>query len=339
MYKVGVIGLGHIAATYETPESPFPYCHVGGIRRSDRVELAAVADLSAAARDQFRTTWGPEFPELAYCETSQALLDTKPDIVAVCVRGPYHFDVMMEVIEAAPRAIFLEKPPSCSLEQMDRMAAAAGEKHIPITVSYSRHWSPHVLRLQELVRDGLIGEVKTVVGYTGSAVLSFASHTTDLLCQFAGYCPEAVFAVGSAVGEAPAGFEPEPSLDSMIVEFANGVWGIQINASGEHGGFYCDVFGTKGSVRAGIYIPPAARDEKNKPIELALHNMPPNRSVFAVAYDQIAAHLEGGPLPHCTNDDFVKVNEIGFAAIESIHTGQRITLPNVNRSRKVYANG
>ena len=33
------------------------------------------------------------------------------------------------------------------------------------------------------------------------------------------------------------------------------------------------------------------------------------------------------------------VNELGFAGIESVHTGQRITLLNANRTRKVFANG
>ena len=104
-----------------------------------------------------------------------------PDIIGVCVRGPDHFYVMMQTIAASPKAIFLEKPPSCSLEQMDVMVAAARKKNVPITVSYSRHWARHVLELEKLVKDGLIGQVRMVLGYVGGNVLSFASHTTDLI--------------------------------------------------------------------------------------------------------------------------------------------------------------
>ncbi|MEI6502858.1 MAG: Gfo/Idh/MocA family oxidoreductase, partial [Armatimonadota bacterium] len=188
MYNVGVIGLGWIAEGYGSPEDPNSYCHVGGILPSDRVRLAAVADLDAAKRESFQTKWGAAFPEVKYYDTSAGLLDSgECDIIAVCVRGPHHFSVMQDVIAAGPKAIFLEKPPTCSLAEMDAMVAAAQAKSIPITVSYSRHWAPHVLRLQELVQSGFIGEVQMVVGYTGHSFLSFASHTTDLICQFSGY--------------------------------------------------------------------------------------------------------------------------------------------------------
>jgi len=338
MYTVGVIGIGSIAEGYGSPTDPYSYCHVGGIQHSDKVRLVSVADLDASRRDNFKKKWGGVFPDIKYFDASEALLASKPDIVAVCVRGPHHFSVMKDVIASGPKAIFLEKPATCSLAEMDEMTAAAKAKGISITVSYSRHWTPHVLRLQELVQQGLIGKVQTVVGYIGGAYLSFASHTTDLIMQFAGYCPTAVFARGNAAGDAPAGYEVEPSLDLMTIEFANGVRGLQVGTGGEHGGFYVDVFGTEGMVRAGMYIGPWARN-KSGVVDLSAHNMPENASVFKIAYGQIARHLDGGPVPDCTDDTFVAVHEAGFAGIESVHTGQRVKLPNVNRTRRVFANG
>jgi predicted dehydrogenase len=107
---------------YETPDSLNPYCHVGGIRLSSKVKLAAAAEMSESAQERFRGVWGEAFPDLHYYDSSKAMFEQEQlDIVAVCVRGPYHFKVVMEVIEAGPKAIFLEKPPSCSLEEMDIM--------------------------------------------------------------------------------------------------------------------------------------------------------------------------------------------------------------------------
>lgn len=340
-YAVGIIGVGKIAAMYGKPDEAAPYCHVGGIRQSSRVRLAAVADMSEAARQAFRERWGAAFPDVRYHDSADAMLRAEPlDIVAICVRGPHHFATVLDVLKSGVRSIFLEKPPSCSLEEMDAMRAAAAARGVPVTVSYSRHWAPHVLRMQALIREGLVGEVRSVTSYAGNAFLSFASHATDAICQLAGYQAKAVYARGHvpAGAQAPEGFEAEPYLDAMVVEFANGVTGLQVGAEGAHGGLYAEVAGTAGYARIGMYIPPYARN-KDGDIDLDRHGMPPPASVFKAAYEQIAAHLDGGPLPDCTDDTFAAVNEIGFAGIESALTGRRIELPNAHRSRRVFANG
>ena len=345
MYRVGVIGLGSIAAGYGTPTEAAPYCHVGGIRHSSRVCLAAVADLSAERREGFRAKWGAAFPEVHYyAAVDEMLAAERLDIVAVCVRGPHHFAVTREVLAAPCRAIFLEKPPTCSLAELDELLRLARAKSVSITGSYSRHWVPHVLRLEELVAGGIIGEVKTVVGYAGGLFLSFASHTTDLLCQFAGYRPVAVQARGRVAPEtaartpADAG-EPEPQLESLHVEFASGVVGFQVGADGPHGCFYADVFGTAGRARVGMYVDPLVTDAKGQAIDLAAQGLPPPASVFTVAYNQIADHLDGGAPPACTGGELLAVAEIGFGGIESARSGRRVVLPNTQRTRRIFANG
>lgn len=342
MYRVGVIGLGSIAEGYGSPEGKASYCHVGGILHSDTVELAAVADLSEDRLKNFRTKWGEAFPDTKYYHSADEMMDAeKLDIIAVCVRGPAHHAVTMKVIEAGPKSIFLEKPPSCSLAEMDDMVAAAKKAGIPITVSYSRHWAPHVKRMEELVKDGLIGDVKMVLGYCGGSFLSFASHTTDMICQFANYRPKAVTATCEPGKDTQPGYEPEPGVVGMLIEFDGGLTGIQMGDGGEHGGMTCDIVGTEGRARVGMYIPPFASN-KDGEIDLTKHDMPARdaASVFTTAYDQIARYLDGtGPLPDCTDSEFIAVHELGFGGIESALTGRRITLPNTSRSRRIFANG
>src|SRR5262245_42528809 len=107
---------------YANPSDRFPYCHVGGIKLSEHVELAAVADISCDMQAAFRGRWGGCFPKLNYYDSAGEMLRRERlDIVAVCVKGPFHFQVLMEVIAGGPRAIFLEKPPTCSLAEMDQV--------------------------------------------------------------------------------------------------------------------------------------------------------------------------------------------------------------------------
>ena len=336
MKKVGVIGLGHIASVYGGP-----YTHVGGIIESSKVTLTAVADISEAAHTKFNEQWGEKFPETKrYRDYKEMFAAEDLDIVAVCTRGPHHYRAMMDVIKAKPKAIFLEKPPTCSLQEMDEINEAANAAGIPITVSYSRHWGPHVMRMAELIKEGLIGNITSVVGYCGHPILSFASHQTDMICQFAGYDPVAVYARGTIPeNEVPPGFEPEPNLRSMIIEFKSGIIGTQVDTTNELGNFSCTIQGTEGRACVAFYNPPLAWNKKGEAIDLRSHNIPGmSTSPFKVAYEQIADHLDGGPPPDCTGHDYIAVHEIGFGGIESIATGKRIELPNLNRTRKIFAN-
>ncbi|RYX83820.1 Gfo/Idh/MocA family oxidoreductase [bacterium] len=362
MPNVALIGLGAIASGYGSPEEEAPYCHVGGLLRSHRLNLHSVADMSAEAREGFASKWGEAVADVRIYDSATELLesvthDEPLEIVGICVRGPYHFQVVCEVLNAAPRtgtrAIFLEKPPTCSLAEMDELADIARRQNVAITVSYSRHWAPHVLHLEALVREGLIGEVHTVIGYCGQLILSYASHTTDLIRQFSlAQTPGRALSVTARVhheslqncqGTMPAGFEPEPHLDQLSIEWSNGVTGTQIGANGDGGSFYVDVFGSKGRVRAGMYAKPQAWDASGQPLDIG--DVPQDASVFQIAYEQIALSLRGGEAADCTNETWHEVNEIGFAAIESAldgglkRMGRRIELPNCNRTRKIWANG
>lgn len=345
MYNVGIIGLGHIASTYSTTADVRPYSHTGGIRFSDRVRVAAVCDLLETQRQDYRDRWGDCLGSYNMYASDVEMLEKQKDldIVAVCVRGPDHFEVTKRVIEYGPKAIYLEKPPTSSLAQMDELCALAAKKNIPITVDYTRHWSPSVIHTAKLVSEGIIGKVTHVTTYSASSVLSFGIHSTDLLCQFAGYCPKTVWAhgnIGSISPELAAqGFHAEPTMRSMYVEFENGVTGTQIEMPGEYGGFVADVVGTEGWAKCGIYTTPKIIIKGKGEADISTLGYPEEISPFTVAYGQIADYLDGGRKADCTDDTFRIINELGFAACESIRTGEKVNVGSADRSFKIYANG
>ena len=345
MYNVGIIGLGHISSTYSTLESVNPYCHTGGIRFARNVRVAAVADLKAEAREDYRARWGDALGSYNMY-TSDVEMEEKQkdlDIIAVCVRGPDHFEVTKRAIAYGPRAIFLEKPPSCSLAEMDELVRLAKEKGTILTVSYTRHWSPRVMHTEKLVKEGIIGEVKHVTVYSAYNVLSFGIHSTDLLCQFAGYCPKSVLAYGDLPELSEEirakGYHPEPSMNAALVEFENGVLGTQLKLPGEYGGFVAEVFGTEGWAKTGIYTQTKIKTKKDGELDISKLGFPEEKSPFTIAYEQIADYLDGGRLPDCTDANFHIVNELGFAMAESIYTGRKVTLPATDREFRMYADG
>ena len=337
MYRVGIVGLGNIAYAYAKPEDPYPYCHAGGARQSDRVEVVAAADLDAERREEFDSQWGPV---RLYDDGQKMFGSEELDIIAVCVRGPLHERITLAAIEAGPRVVFQEKPAGCSLAEVDNVHRAATEKGVLVVMSHSRHWGPHVIRMAELIREGLIGDVQSVVGFCGGGPLSFSVHEIDMICQFAGYDPVSVTGTTlPAEGDVPEGYEPEPKVHGAFIRYANGVIGHHVGHKGPSGSFYVDVYGTKGRAFVPFYGVPKAWDEEGNEIDEAKLDLPSKASPFLVAYEQIANYLDRGKAPDCGPDMYRPVNEIGFGIIESGITGQTVPLPCVNRNRLIFANG
>ena len=337
MYKIGIVGLGNIAYKYATPDQPYPYCHAGGARQSERVEVVAAADPDAERREDFNGMYGPV---RLYESADQMYANEALDIVAVCVRGPIHEEVTLSAIEAGPRVVFEEKPAGCSLQQVDNIHAAATDKNVMVVVSHSRHWGPHVVHMAKRIREGLIGGVVSVVGYCKGSILSFSVHETDMICQFAGYDPIAVTATTSPSDrETPEGWEVEPNIHGAFIQYANGVVAFHVGNDGPNRAFYVDVFGTQGRAFVPFYEVPKAWDAENKEMPEDALDLPPKASPFLVAYEQIADFLDGGAPAECGPDMYRPVNEVAFGMIESGISGERIALPCAKRDRLIFANG
>lgn len=65
------------------------------------------------------------------------------DIIDICTNGKYHFDIAMKVLskDMPPRIIFIEKAPTSSLEQLDKLMTIAKQKmsvwFVPIHVTFT----------------------------------------------------------------------------------------------------------------------------------------------------------------------------------------------------------
>lgn len=340
VYSVGLIGLGRIASTYGSADNPCSYCHAAGLWQSDRVRLSGVVDIAEPQRAAFRERWGSVLNDCpGYDSLDDLCAAGVPDIIAVCVRGPEHFAILKQVIDAGPKHIILEKPPTCSLAEADEIIALARAAGIGITVSYSRHFAPVNLHMQKRVQEGLVGEVHTVICYADNPFLSAGSHGVDAICQFAGYEAESIAATGWPTEATRDGYEPEPNLKTAVIRFRNGITGILLAKPGEHGVFYVDVLGSKGHARSGMYTAPVATVE-GKTLTGDDLGVPAETSVFTQLYGKVAAYLDGGPAPHCHDADWHAVNEICFAGVESVaDNGTPCAIPTARRDRLVFANG
>lgn len=341
---VAIIGLGGIGCRkWGEPDNPRPFNHVGGILHSDAVHLVAAADTAQEQRDFFTREWMPLLGAVNLYDDYREMLEReRPDIASVCTGTPLHYEMSCAAIDAGVRVLFLEKPMTCVLEEADDILRRAERSGTRVVVAYARHWGTHLRRIVDFVAEGHLGKVRAATGYVGGGVLHFGSHVTDMLCMFLGYSVEAVTARGRFRDEAPGvpdGYEAEPCLDSMVLEFASGVVAHHIGANSDYGEFRVDLFCERGRIRLPYHGRPLVSGTDGEPVDLDAYRQISMASEYTLAYDEIARSLDGGQPPQCDGPDALHVHEVGMAAIESMRTGLRVALPLTDRNRRVWSDG
>ena len=220
--RFGITGSGYMART-----------HAEAIKRLDQdAELVAIWG-GRRAPDQ-ATRFG------IACESTMEGLMARPDIDAVVINTPHHTHVVegMRALESG-KHILVEKPMATTVEDCDRMIAAAAKRRLVIGTAYILRFRNNAIKVRELIASGGLGKLLTVQisqlynlemqlgAYTwlkdpatiGNLIDGFP-HTIDLLRWFTGAEVRTVTAFSR-------NFMPDrPGLEdttTAIMEFTNGM--------------------------------------------------------------------------------------------------------------------
>ena len=201
--RIGVVGVGERAQIAH---------HVGAAGVGARV--TAVADPSADAVGRARAWFGDGVRAF----TGHAALAASGAVDAVVVASPddTHADVAVDLLEAGI-AVYVEKPLATTVEDADRVLAAAARTGTPLYVGHNFRRSAVVRLLRDVLARGEIGEVRAVwvrhfVGHGGdyyfrdwhadrrrvnSLLLQKASHDIDVVHLLAGAPTRRVVGMGA----------------------------------------------------------------------------------------------------------------------------------------------
>jgi myo-inositol 2-dehydrogenase/D-chiro-inositol 1-dehydrogenase len=83
------------------------------------------------------------------------------DAVAICTSTDTHVDLVVAAA-AAGKAIFLEKPVSLNLQEVDRALAAVEAAGVPLQIGFNRRFDAAHAAVQQAVANGLVGDVHMV---------------------------------------------------------------------------------------------------------------------------------------------------------------------------------
>ena len=273
--------------------------------------------------------------------TSQEMLAQVPlDVVSVTTHAPQHCENVLVAIDAGVKAVFCEKPLASSLEEADRMVAAAEKQGTITAVGTLRHWSVLWERVRSIIDSGEAGPVSHIIQHSGGSMLHTESHFFDL-GRYILDNAEPAWAVGHLLGEEVVyedGSVPDRSGHGYVC-FKNGAEYFLVPQGGlcmettvvcAKAAFRCMNDGD--SMRMWVKDPESrARFVKEVPFET-----PEPASSMLRAVNEIVECLDNGGNTRCNFHDGLIGLEMGMAFWESHRRGNaRVDWPLEDRSLRV----
>src|SRR2546421_7320752 len=152
---VGIIGVNPVWGWAAT-------AHIPALRALPTYEIRALSARSAESARAVGQAFGVSS---VFSDHQQLVMQPDIDVVVVTVKVPHHRELVSAAI-AAGKAVYCEWPLGRDLDDARAMAALAAEKGVRTVVGLQARQAPAVQFVQEMLRDGYVGEVlsTTMVG-------------------------------------------------------------------------------------------------------------------------------------------------------------------------------
>jgi predicted dehydrogenase len=156
MTTAALIGLGNIAWKYDAnkPDSPFALSQAGAMRRQTEIKLAGGCSPDGSDRAAF-AAWSGALP--VFADAREMLAALRPELVGICSPTALHYEHARLCLEAGVRLLWLEKPPTVSLAELEELGHLARENGATVCVNFFRRYLPVYRRLHDMLQSEELG--------------------------------------------------------------------------------------------------------------------------------------------------------------------------------------
>jgi predicted dehydrogenase len=140
--KVGIVGTGKIARV-----------HAQSLVNLEEADFTAVCDMDAARAQAFADEYG--VPNV-FSDMNEMLTSGLVEAVMCCTPHPVHERVVVAAANAGIH-VLCEKPMAITLDEADRMIAAADAAGVAFGVIFQRRWWPAAQRIRAAIDAGHLG--------------------------------------------------------------------------------------------------------------------------------------------------------------------------------------
>lgn len=129
-----------------------------GQRHLRNLRALGVQELMACDPDSQRLKAVSDLQVKCFADFAESLAVGKPKIVFICTPPVFHTTQAIEALKIGAH-VFIEKPLSDRLEQIDYLVDEARKKNRVVQVGYNLRFNPGLKKLKQLVDDSVIGRV------------------------------------------------------------------------------------------------------------------------------------------------------------------------------------
>ncbi|MCS7224373.1 MAG: Gfo/Idh/MocA family oxidoreductase [Armatimonadetes bacterium] len=329
-WGIGIIGAGGIAGAHAS----------AWLAHSEDCRLIAFADRDTRRAQERAEQFGADY----WYDDPLALIERDDiNVVSICTPPFNHAELATAALEAG-KNVLVEKPMCCSLEEADKMIAAAQKAERLIGVVFQWRFTVEFLRMRALIEEGKLGRLLLVQAISnwwrtldyykvwwrgtwekecGGSVMNHAIHHLDLLVSLVGD----VERVCAEMGIYCHPIETEDAA-SALLRFRNRAIGVLVSSTAVHMEEHrlC-LHGELGSVTMPWRLVCAdARYQSELEEWLAKIPRPELGGHMAVVSDFLRA-LKKGEKPSCDGLEGRRSIELAVAIYKSAITGESVTLP------------
>ncbi len=184
-----------------------------------------VLSLICDVTDEGRSTAAELAPDVPFTDSFQDVLASDVPALVIATPAASHYELTKAALLAG-KDVFVEKPLALAYDEGDELVGLAREQGRILMVGHVLEYHPAVVRLHELIRDGVLGKLHYIysnrlnlgkVRREENILWSFAPHDIAIILRLMGTMPFQVSAVGGAYVQANI---PDTTLTNLL--FDNG---------------------------------------------------------------------------------------------------------------------
>ncbi|MFB6112101.1 MAG: Gfo/Idh/MocA family protein [Halobacteriaceae archaeon] len=346
-YTAGIIGTGGVAGmgllgTHDESkigEEPVDASHAGGYARNDDIELVAAADIDTEQLATFGDVW--DIPPDRRYEDHQAMLAAEDlDVVSVATPTFLHHEHVCDAAwsSAAPDAIWCEKPIASSVADAEEMVGVCEERGVELVINHTTRFTDNMARVQELIADGLIGDIEAASGVFRMELMRNSTHLIDTLVFLLDARASRVSGYLTGENEAVDALDASTPVDDQggggFVVLDDGSFvTIDCTVPRDHSTYQYDLVGSEGKLRINVNDGDwqywELTEDGHQPADLPGVSPDPDEWAdgFAEAVDHLVALVKGSATNRSPGTAAVRSLEIIVGFYISEYTGSHVEIP------------